>query len=101
MSATRSRDRDPPVPEAREVDAPCRGLERPHVRGGARPDDREQPLDRLQHARDAAERERRRAEADDFAIVGALEAPDDVNRIGGRIWVVEIGVQPIEGCLEK
>jgi len=61
---------------------------------------REQALDRLQHAADAAEREGRGAEADDFAIVRAIVAADDLNRIGGRIGIVEVAVQPIERRFE-
>jgi len=58
--------------------------------------DLEQPLDRLHDARDSPERERRRAKADHFAIVGPREPPHDLNRIGGRIGIVEIGIQPIQ-----
>ena len=79
-----------------------RGSKRAHV--GGRPVARSTastPLDRLQHARDAAERERRRAEPDDFAIVGAREPPDDLNRIGRRIGVVEVRVQPVERRLQR
>ena len=36
------------------------------------------------------------AEADDFAIVGPFEPPHDLDRIGGRIRVVEALVETIE-----
>ena len=77
------------------------GIERAHV--GRRPiaDDRQQPLDRLQDARHPAEGERRRAEADDLAIVGPLVAPDDLNRIGRRIGIVELGVEPVQGTFQQ
>jgi hypothetical protein len=53
-------------------------------------------LDRLQHARHASERQRAGDEPDDLTIVVALEPPDDVNRIGRRIRVVEVRVKLVE-----
>ena len=64
-------------------------------------EDGHQPLDRLQHARHAAEGERRRAERHHFPIVRARVPPDDLNRIGGRVRMVEVGVQAIERGLER
>jgi hypothetical protein len=71
-------------------------VELPDVVGRVRPHHRHQPLDRLQHAGDAAERQGRGAEADDLAILGPVEAPHDLDRIGGRIRIVEIGIQLVE-----
>ena len=76
------------------------GIERANVGRRPRPHERQQPLDRLQHARDAAERQRRRAEPDDLAVVGARVAPDDLNRIGRRVRSVEAGVETVEGEAE-
>ena len=76
-------------------------IEPAHVRRPAVAHDREQPFDRLQHARHAAEGERRRAEADDLAIVRPLEPPDDLNRIGRRIRIVEARVQAVERRLQS
>ena len=52
-----------------------------------RPHDVEQRLNRVQHARHAAEREAGRAEADDLAIVRPREPANDVDRIGGGVDV--------------
>ena len=86
----------PAVDDAGERRAVAARIEAPDVGGRRRPDHRQHPLDRLQHARHAPERERRRDEADDLAVVVALEAPDDLNRIGRRIGMVEVGVEPVE-----
>ena len=88
-SATRSAPRVQRWTMPANAGAVAARIEAPDVggrRGAHRPP---APLDRLQHARHAAERQRRRAEPDDLAIVGALEPPDDLNRIGRRIGVVE------------
>ena len=58
-------------------------------------------LDRLQHARHAAERERGGAERDDLAVVVSRVAPDDLDRIGRRVRLVEARVQPIERRLQS
>jgi len=58
-------------------------LEGPDVVGRPRPEDSEQPLDRLQHARHTPECERRRTEPDDLPIVAPLESPHHLNGIGG------------------
>jgi len=72
------------------------GIERANVGRRSIADNRHQPLDRLEHARHPAKRQRRRAEADHLAIVGTLVAADNLNRIGRRIGVVELRVQPIQ-----
>jgi len=56
----------------------------------------EERLDRVQDARDAAKRERCSAERDDLAVLRRRVAPDDVNRIGRRIDVVERAVKVIQ-----
>jgi len=71
------------VDEPGECRRVARGIELPDVLGRPRAHDLHQPLDRLQDARDPAERERRRAEADDFPVVVARVAPDNLDRIGG------------------
>ena len=77
--------------------ARCRGrLELADKRGRLRAHDREQRFDRLEHAGDTSEGERGRAEADDFAIVRRRVAPDDVDRIGGRVDVIEGSIEIFE-----
>jgi hypothetical protein len=82
--------------DAGERRAVAARIEPSHVRRRRGPHHRQHPLDRLQHARHATERQRRRDEPDDFAVVVSLETPDDLYRIGRRIGVVEIGVEPIQ-----
>ena len=62
--------------------------------------DPEKALYRLEHARHAAEGERRGAEAHDFAIVRALEPSNKLNRVRGRIWVIEPCIETIKSRLE-
>ena len=71
-------------------------IEAAYVGRRMRTHDREETLNRLEHAGDAPERQRTGAEADDFAIVGPFEPPHDLDRIGGRIRVVEALVETIE-----
>ena len=75
-------------------------IETTDVGGRRRTDHRQHPLDRLQHARHASERQRGGDEPDDLTIVVALEPPDDVNRIGRRIRVVEVRVKLVENRLQ-
>ena len=86
------------VAECRRV---ATGVEGANVLGRPRTHHRHQLLDRVEHAADAAKRERCRAEADDLTIVGALVAAHDLNRIGGGVGVIEILVQPIERGLQR
>ena len=53
-------------------------------------------LDRVEDAGDAAKGERGRAERDDLAIVRRRVAPDDVDRIGRRVDVVERAIEIVE-----
>jgi len=71
-------------------------VEAPHEPRRMRTHGREERLDRVQHARDAAERQRRSAEPDDLAVLRRRVAPDDVNRIGRRVDVVERAVQIVQ-----
>ena len=50
----------------------------------------------MQNARDPAERQARRAEADDLPILGSGVTTDDVNRIGGGGDVIERAIEPLE-----
>ena len=75
----------------------CRDrLEPAHERRRMRTHHLQQRLDRLQHARHAAKRQRRRAEADDFAVLWRLVSSDDVDRVGGRGDVIERAIQIVE-----
>ena len=76
-------------------------IERAHVRRGRRPHHGEQPLDRLQHARDTSERERRGAESRDLAIGGIFEAADELYGVGGGIDAVERAVERVEPLLQR
>ncbi len=69
----------------------CRGPRAHHL---------QQRFDRLQHAGDTAERERRRAEADDLPVVARGVPPHDVNGIERGIDVVERAVDGIEPLLQ-
>ena len=90
----------PPVDEAGKRRRLAPRVEPADVVGRAIARDRNEPLDRLQDARDAAERQRGRAEADDFTIVGPLEATDDLDRVGSRVRAVEVSVQLVERELQ-
>jgi len=72
------------------------GIEPAHICGGRRPHHRQHSLDRLQHAGDASEREGGGNEPDDLPIVVSSKSPDNLDRIGRGISVVEIGVQLVE-----
>jgi len=71
-------------------------LEAPHEAGRLRPHGREERLDRVQDTCDAAKGQRRGAESDDFAVLRRSVAPDDVNRVGRRVDVVERAVKIIQ-----
>ena len=71
-------------------------VEAPHEAGRMRSHGGEKRLDRVQDARDAAKGERRRAEADDLAVLRRCVAPDDVNRVGRRVDVIECPVEILE-----
>jgi len=76
-------------------------LERANVRRRFGPHNRQEPFDRLQHVGDPAERQRRRAKTDHFAILSPLIAANDLNRIGRRLGIVEGRVQRIEGWFQQ
>jgi len=76
------------------------GFERANVVGGTRTHDRQHALDRLKDAGDAPERERGRDERDHLAILGRGVPPNDMNRIGSRLGIIELGVQPVEHRLQ-
>jgi hypothetical protein len=80
---------DPTVHQRRQRFGIRSGIEAPYERGGTRSHHRQQRLDRLKHARDPAERQSRRAEADDLPIFRRGVAPDDVYGIGGGGDVIE------------
>ena len=71
-------------------------IETAYVIGRLTLHERDEPLDRLEHARDAAERQRRRAESNDLTVRGLSPPAHDLNRIGRRVWIVEALVQSIE-----
>ena len=73
----------------------CR-VERADKRGRPRSHDREQRFDRLQHARHTPEGEGGGAEADDLAVVRRGVAPDDVDRVGSGVDVIEGSVEIVE-----
>jgi hypothetical protein len=75
-------------------------IERADERRRVRTHDGEQRFDGLEHAGDAAEGERGRAEADDLAIVRRGIAPDDVDRIGRGADVVERAIEVLEPRFE-
>ena len=72
------------------------GIESSNVLGRPRPHHRQQRLDRLEHARDAPERQACGAETNYLAIVRFPVAPDDMNWIGGGSATVEGPVQTLE-----
>jgi len=71
-------------------------IEVPHEAGRMRPHGREQRLDRVQDACDATKGERGGAESDDLAVLRRSVAPDDVNRVGRRVDVIERAVKIIQ-----
>ena len=57
-------------------------------------------LDRLQHARDAPERQRRGAESHDLLVGRCAVAADDLHGIGGRVLAIVVLVQLLEPFAE-
>ena len=86
----------PAVDDAGKRRAVAARIEPAHIGGGRRPDHGQHPLDRLQHAGHAPERERGGDEPDDLPVVVSSKPPDDLDRVGRGIRVVEIGVQLVE-----
>jgi len=76
------------------------GIEAAHVRRRLAVHHPDDALNRLQHARDASESQRRSAEADHLAIFGRLPTADNLDGISGRVGIVEALVQPIERGLQ-
>jgi hypothetical protein len=77
------------------------GLEGANVSRRTRTGDRQDPLDRLHHARHTSKRQRRSDEPDHFSIVIARIAADDVDGIGGGVGIVELRVQTVEHLFER
>ena len=71
--------------EAGERGAVTLGIELADVRRRLATHHGEQPLDRLQDARDAPEGERRCAQADDLAVLRGLPSADNLYGIGRRV----------------
>ena len=92
---------DPAMHERIERCAMTCRIERPDKRRRPRPHHRQQRFNGLEHAGDTAERQRGGAEADDLAVVRRRVAPDDVNRIGGGVYVIERPVEIVEPWLER
>lgn len=76
--------------------AMANGVERPDERRGTGTHHRQKRFNGLEHARDPPEGERGGAEADDLAVVRRGVAPDDVNRIGRGLQVIERAVEVLE-----
>jgi len=72
------------------------GVELTYVGGRSFAHDGHQPLDRLQDARHTPKCQRRRAESNDLPVVGPLEPPDNMNRVGCGLRIVEGFVESIE-----
>jgi len=89
------------VDEPRERGGVPLRLELPDVGGGPAAHDRHEPLDRLQHARDAAKCEGGGTERDDFPVIRPREPADDLDWIGRRVRVVVVGVETIERELQR
>jgi hypothetical protein len=87
---------DPAVDDRVDGRSIARRVEAPHETGRLRAHRREERLDGVQDARDAAKRERRSAERHDLAVVRRRVAPDDVNRIGRGVDVVERAVKIVQ-----
>ena len=75
-------------------------LELAHERGRRRSHDGKQPLNRLQDAGHAAERQRCGAEPHDLPVRRMGIAPDDLDRIGRGVRGVERRVESVERLLE-
>jgi hypothetical protein len=91
---------NPPVDDRIDVRSIATRVEAPDEAGRVRAHGRQQRLDGVQDARDAAKRECRGAEPDNLAVVRRREAPDDMNRIGGRVDVIERSIQIVEAFCE-
>ena len=72
------------------------GLESLHEFRGPLAHHADQRLDRVQHALNPAECQRRRAEGHDLAIGGMTKASDDPDRIGDDVLEVERGIKIVE-----
>ena len=72
------------------------GIEAAHVGRRLAVHHPDHALDRLQHARNASEGQRRGAKTYDLAIFIRLPTPDNLDGISGRVGIVEALVQPIE-----
>ena len=87
----------PPVHHRPQFRVTRARVEAPDELRGPRPQDVEERVDRVQHARDAAEGERRRTEAGDLAIARVSEGPDPVHRIADGLLAVVVAVESVEG----
>jgi hypothetical protein len=79
----------------------ARRVEAPHETGWVRTHGRDERLDGIEDARHTAKRERRRAEPDDLAVLRRRVSPDDVNRIGCGVDVIERAVKIVEARRER
>jgi len=92
---------DPSMHERMDAAGVSGRLEAPDELRGFRTHHLEQRLDRLEHAGDTAEGERRSAEADDLAVIPGRETTHDVHRIGGRGYVIEGAVELVEALARR
>jgi hypothetical protein len=86
----------PPMHERAKAAAVLRRIEGADERSRPVAEDLADGVDRCHDGRDAPEREPGGDERDDFAVVERPIAADDLNRIDGRVGVVERLVQPVE-----
>jgi hypothetical protein len=80
---------NPPMHERIDRSPMPRRVERADERRGLRAHDRQQRFDGIENAGDATESQRGSAETDDLTIIRRRVAPDDVNRVGGSLRMIE------------
>ena len=76
-------------------------LEMPDVLSRLAAGDRQHAFNRLEDAGHPSKRQRRGDESYDLPVVASWESPDDLNGVGGRIRIVEFGVQAIQGRFQR
>jgi hypothetical protein len=86
----------PPVHDTVEGAGIAARIELLNVRRRAIAHHAQHTLDRLQDARHPPEGEGGRHESDHFTVVGPRVSPDDLDGIGRRIGIVEVGVKPVQ-----
>jgi hypothetical protein len=87
---------DPAVDDRIDRGSIARRVEAPHETGWVRAHGSDERLDGVQYARNAAERERCGAEPDDLSVLRRRIAPDDMDRIGCGVDVIECPVEIVE-----